>query len=55
VGTLFVDGRQVGEALLWRTVPFIFSVDGIDNGSPVSEGYESSALIYLNLNGSESG
>jgi arylsulfatase len=45
VGTLFVDGRQVGEARLSRTVPFIFSADdaasiGIDNGAPVTEDYE---------------
>jgi arylsulfatase len=42
--TLFVDGQQVGEAQLSRTVPFIFSADGtdigIDNGSPVTEDYE---------------
>jgi arylsulfatase len=44
VGTLFVDDQQVGEARLSRTVPFIFSSDGtdigIDNGSPVTEDYE---------------
>jgi hypothetical protein len=43
-GTLFVDGQQVGEAYLSRTVPFLFSADGtdigIDNGSPVTEEYE---------------
>ena len=43
-GTLFVDGQQVGETRLSRTVPFIFSADGtdigIDNGSPVTEDYE---------------
>ncbi|MBO0759387.1 MAG: sulfatase-like hydrolase/transferase, partial [Bradyrhizobiaceae bacterium] len=43
-GRLFVDGPQVGEARLSRTVPFIFSADatdiGIDNGSPVTEDYE---------------
>jgi hypothetical protein len=45
VGTLFVDGQQVGEARLSRTVPFVFSADdataiGIDNGAPVTEDYE---------------
>ena len=43
VGTLFVDGQQVGEARLARTVPFIFgegTAIGIDNGSPVTEDYE---------------
>jgi arylsulfatase len=43
VGTLFVDGQQVGEARLSRTVPFIFgegTAIGIDNGSPVTEDYE---------------
>ncbi|HMF19330.1 MAG TPA: arylsulfatase [Gemmataceae bacterium] len=43
-GTLFVHGQQVGEARLSRTVPFLFSADGtdigIDNGSPVTEEYE---------------
>ena len=41
VGTLFVDGQQVGEARLSRTVPFIFSIAdatdiGIDHGAPVT-------------------
>jgi hypothetical protein len=44
VGTLLVDGQQVGEARVSRTAPFIFSADGtdigIDNGSPVTEDYE---------------
>jgi arylsulfatase len=43
VGTLLVNGRQVGEARLSRTVPFFFgegTAIGIDNGSPVTEDYE---------------
>ncbi|HEY2529708.1 MAG TPA: hypothetical protein VGJ20_17475 [Xanthobacteraceae bacterium] len=43
VGTLFVDGQQVGEARLSHTVPFIFPEGadiGIDNGAPVTEDYE---------------
>jgi arylsulfatase len=44
MGTLFVDGQQVGEARLSRTIPFLFSLDGadigVDYGSPVTEDYE---------------
>lgn len=45
VGTLFVDGQQVGQARLERTVPFLFSADdftdiGKDYGAPVTEDYE---------------
>jgi arylsulfatase len=45
VGTLLVDGQQVGEARLSRTTPFIFSANdltdiGIDHGAPVTEDYE---------------
>ena len=44
MGTLSVDAEQVGASRLSRTVPFLFSADGtdigIDNGSPVTEDYE---------------
>lgn len=44
MGTLFVDGEQVGGARLSRTVPFMFSLEstdvGINHGSPVTEDYE---------------
>ncbi len=45
VGTLFVDDRQVGQARIDHTVPFIFSADdfmdiGEDGGAPVTEDYD---------------
>ena len=45
MGTLFVDGQQIGQARVERTVPFLFSADdftdiGKDYGAPVTEDYE---------------
>ena len=42
---LSVDGKQVGEAHVPRTMPFVYSADegvdvGIDNETPVTEEYK---------------
>ena len=45
-GRLYIDGRQVGEGVIPRTVPFLFALGeslqcGRDEGNPVSEDYAS--------------
>ena len=48
---LLVDGVQVGEGRLERTVPLVFSLDetcdvGRDSASPVSDEYSSEASTF---------
>jgi arylsulfatase len=51
VGRLLIDGREVGEGRVGRTVPFVFSVDetvdvGVDRGTPVNEEYSPTNNAY---------
>ena len=45
VGTLSIDGDEVGTARIERTIPYLYPIDegmsiGADEGTPVTDGYE---------------